>query len=165
MKATAIAAILIAVCAFNAPAAAADSLALPMDVSATVVANCRITVPPLSFGSYDPLVSNANTPADASTVIIVACTRSIGTTVVFDVGHHPVASDRGMAGPGSELLRYQIYRDSARSQIWGQGADAMRVVSTGVGNPQQLTVFGRIPPRQEVAPGSYADVLTATVDF
>ena len=165
MRATGIGAILIAVCATIAPAFGEESLASRMDVTATVVANCRLTVPPLSFGVYDPLDGNSVTPADASTVITVVCTRSIGTALVFDVGHHPVANDRGMAGPGSELLRYQIYRDPARSEIWGQGADAVRVTSAGVSSPQQLTVFGRIPPRQEVVPGSYADVLTATVDF
>ena len=70
-----------------------------------------------------------------------------------------------MNGPGTEVLQYQIYRDAARSQIWSQGSDSFRLVTNGVSSPNQLTVFGRIPPRQEVEPGAYTDVLTATVDF
>jgi spore coat protein U-like protein len=73
--------------------------------------------------------------------------------------------DRAMSGPGVSHLRYQIYRDSARSQVWSQGTEAMRVVAHGVNVRDQFTVFGRIPPSQEVDPGAYSDVLTATVDF
>jgi spore coat protein U-like protein len=121
-------------------------------------------VPPLSFGVYDPLAAHTSSPADASSVISVSCTRSIGAAVSFDFGHNG-GTDRSMGGPGPDLLHYQIYRDSARSQIWGVGGDSVRVTSRGVTSPEQLTVFGRIPPRQEVAPGAYTDVLTATVDF
>ena len=41
----------------------------------------------------------------------------------------------------------------------------LQYVSEGIHKPQQLTVYGRIPPGQEVASGVYTDVVTATVDF
>ncbi len=146
--------------------ARADSLNTRMEVSASVLANCRLVVPPLSFGTYDPLSANANQPADASASVTLICTRNTTASVAFDLGLHPEnGSDRGMNGPGSEVLHYQIYRDPARSQIWSQGSEAVRVLTHGILTPDQLTVFGRIPPRQEVDPGAYTDVLTATVDF
>jgi spore coat protein U-like protein len=104
-------------------------------------------------------------PADASTVISVTCTRNTGAAVSFDFGMNSASGpDRGMSG-GSDVLRYQIYRDAARSLVWSRGADALQVVSRGVSSSELLTVFGRIPPNQEVAPGAYSDLLTATVDF
>jgi spore coat protein U-like protein len=144
----------------------ADSLGERMDVTATVVANCRLTVLPLTFGAYDPLAVHAAQPDDASTILIVNCTRNTSTSVSFDLGHNAAGNgDRAMSGPGSMRLEYQIYRDPARAQVWATGADSVRFFSRGISNPEQLTVFGRILPRQEVEPGAYLDVLTATVEF
>jgi spore coat protein U-like protein len=140
----------------------ADSIAARMDVTASVVANCRLTVPSLAFGIYDPLVANAAQPADVSAVVTVTCTRNTGASLSFDTGLH---AQRSMSGRGAEGLHYDIYRDSAHSQIWGRGGDAIHLTSKGTNQPQQLMVFGRIPPRQEVEPGAYSDVLTAAVDF
>jgi len=145
-------------------AARAGSIAVRMDVTASVVANCRLTVPSFSFGIYDPLLANAAQPADVSAVVTVTCTRNTGASLSFDTGLHG-ASHRSMAGSGAEGLHYDIYRDAAHSQIWGEGSDAIHLTSKGTDQPQQLTVFGRIPPQQEVAPGAYSDVLTAAVDF
>lgn len=149
-----------------ATVAGAETLGQQMEVTATVVANCRLVVPPLSFGTYDPLDGHSVQPADASTVITVTCTRSTGAAVAFDFGLNSLSgSDRAMSGGGAERLRYEIYRDAARSLVWSRGTDAVRVISRGISSAEQLTVFGRIPPRQEVAPGAYSDLLTATVDF
>ncbi len=145
----------------------ADSITTRMEVTATVVSNCRLVIPPLSFGTYDPLAANSTQPADASVEVTLNCTRNTAASVSFDLGIHSAgaAFDRAMAGPGPEHLHYQIYRDAARSQVWSGGTEALRIVAHGVAAPDQLTVFGRIPPSQEVEPGAYSDVLTATVDF
>ncbi len=166
MTRTALVALLIVSAIAVADVSRADSIGLRMEVTATVVTNCRVIVPPLSFGTYDPLATHATQPADASVNLTVTCTRNTAAAVSFDFGlHAPSGSDRAMSGQGPEPLHYQIYRDAARLQVWAQGSEAMRVISHGVGTPDQLTVFGRIPPRQEVEPGAYTDVLTATVEF
>ena len=54
-----------------AVAGRADSLGERMDVNATVVANCRLTVPALTFGAYDPLALHSVQPADAQTFVVV----------------------------------------------------------------------------------------------
>jgi spore coat protein U-like protein len=146
--------------------ARAGSISARMDVTATVVVNCRLSVPPLSFGTYDPLAANASQPADTSAIVTVTCSRNTTAALSFDFGLHALGgSDRDMRGPGTDNLRYQIYRDSARSQGWGQGGDALRILSKGITQPDEVTVFGRIPPQQEVQPGAYSDALTAVVDF
>jgi spore coat protein U-like protein len=161
-----IAVLIIAASVVAAVTARADSIGGRMDVSANVVANCRLIVPPLSFGTYDPLLTHAAQPSDASAVLTVTCTRNTGAALSFDAGQHgAVRGARSMSGPGVDGLHYDIYRDPAHSQSWGQGSDAVRLISKGINQPQQLTVFGRIPPQQEVEPGAYTDVLTAAVDF
>ncbi len=148
-----------------ATVAGAGSTAARMDVTATVVVNCRLSVPPLSFGAYDPLAANATQPADTSAVVTVTCSRNTTATLSFDFGLHALGVDRGLKGPGVDGLRYQIYRDSARSQVWGKGGDSFQLLSKGISQPELITVFGRIPPQQEVEPGVYSDALTAAVDF
>lgn len=159
-------AVLLSVSAISAGDSRADSLGSRIDVTATVVANCQLIVSPLSFGTYDPMTSHSVQPADATTVVTLSCTRNTGASLSFDFGlHAPAQGERVLAGPGPESLSYQIYRDAARSQVWARGAGSVHIVSRGISNPEQLTVFGRILPRQEVEPGAYTDVLTATVDF
>ncbi len=167
MSKRAILTLLIACSSIAAVAVArAGTVAARMNVTADVVVNCRLVVPPLAFGTYDPLAANASQPADASAVLSVTCTRNTSAALSFDAGLHPPGPGiRAMKGPGPETLQYQIYRDSAHSQVWGTGGDALQLVSKGIAQPQEFTVFGRIPPQQEIEPGAYSDVLTAAVDF
>src|SRR5512140_552984 len=82
-----------------AAAGSAATVAARMQVTATVPANCQLNVPALSFGTYDPLLTNATQPADAATVVTVSCTRNTSATFSFDFGMHAAdAVGRMMAG-------------------------------------------------------------------
>jgi spore coat protein U-like protein len=61
-------------------------------------------------------------------------------------------------------LNYQLFRNSARSQVWGSGAEAQQVVLLvpGSGN---VPVYGRIPGSQNVAAGAYSDTVNVTLTF
>src|SRR6185436_13430912 len=138
MKSSELIALLLATAVMVASPAAADSIGARMDVSATVVTNCRLVVPPLSFGTYDPLAANADQPADASVDLSLLCTRNTTAAISFDFGLHAVGvNGRGLNGPGAEVLTYQIYRDAAHSQVWSQGSNAMRLLTHGVSSPNQ----------------------------
>lgn len=145
---------------------AAEHLAATIEVSATVASNCRLTVNPLVFGSYDPLGSNSISALDATTPLMLTCTRDTQASINMDSGKNAVkGSPQRFLASGPPQLGYLVFRDSARTQNWGIGADALEFVSSGGKDGQSLTVFGRIPPGQEVPAGVYSDVLTATVDF
>ena len=75
---------------------------------------------------------------------------------------------------GSARLNYNLYRDAARTLIWGNGlsgtsvATASFTVGPGVGNgtrTAQLPVYGRVPPQQVVGMGAYSDTIVVTVTF
>jgi spore coat protein U-like protein len=135
----------------------ASAASLRVQVSATVTADCRIAVTDLSFGQYDPLGRNAGRELDAAAGVSMTCTREARATIILD-------SSRAMAG-GEQRVTYQIYRDAERTQVWGSGPNALRFVSTGGRKAQEFVVYARIPPGQEVVSGTYADVITANVDF
>lgn len=145
-------------------AQAEKTLTAKLAVSATVPPNCRLTVEPLAFGSYDPLGENAGRDLDATAAVVLTCTRDSHANVVMDSGRNGAGRVRSLSYAGS-MLAYEIYRDPARTQVWSTGGDAMRVVSRGLQSPSELVVYGRIPAGQEVPAGSYTDVITATVDF
>jgi spore coat protein U-like protein len=146
-----------------ATTARAASSTAQMDVSAVVAPDCRITVSNLAFGSYDPLAQNAAQDLNAAADVSMLCTKNSRASIIIDGGRNRVGSSRALQG-GSQQVSYQLYRDADRTQAWGS-EDALQYVSTGIGKPQQLRVYGRIPPGQEVASGVYTDVVTATVDF
>ena len=155
----------LAACLALATSLQAATSSAPLNVSADVPSNCVIATSNLAFGQYDPLVQNATQELDAAAEVTMVCTRSSRAAVSIDSGRNSIGSTRTLAG-SSQHVSYQLFRDSGRTQAWGGGgSDGLQFVSEGVHKPQQLTVYGRIPPGQEVASGMYTDVVTATVDF
>ena len=72
---------------------------------------------------------------------------------------------RKMTGPASALLSYALFSDSARTVNWGQTIGTDTVTGTGNGSIQAITVYGQAAAAQYVAPGAYADTITATVTY
>ena len=70
---------------------------------------------------------------------------------------------------GASLLRYNVYSDSARTQIWGNGTGGSSTVSdrfTISSSPTRrvYTIYGRIPNGQQLAQvGSYLDSISVLV--
>ena len=68
---------------------------------------------------------------------------------------------------GAEKLNYNLYLDAARTSTWGDATAATSwfMESNATGKPVTLTVFGRIPPGQDVAAGIYTDTIIVTIQF
>lgn len=140
-----------------------------LNVSASVSAACSISTNALAFGAYDPVGANAAAPLDASGGVVVTCTNGASTTVTLGQGAHAntgstdAAPIRRMAS-GGNFLSYALYQDASRSTTWGNTAGT-GVGHTGTGTATTITVYGRVAAAQNVASGSYTDVVVATVTF
>ena len=139
--------------------AASDSA--QMNVTVRVVPNCRIAVTDLAFGAYDPLVQHSTENLDGTAQVRVVCTKNERATIVMEENGSPVR----VLSNGSSQLSYGIYSDSARTHVWGGSGSGVQVTFEGGSQPQELTVYGRIPSGQVVPAGPYADAVTATVEF
>jgi spore coat protein U-like protein len=157
-------ALLITACLVVATTVQAGSNTSRLEVSAVVVADCRIVTSDLAFADYDPLLHHATQQLDAAAQMTMVCTRGAQAAIVIDGGRHSTGSNRALTG-GTQRVSYQLYRDEGRTQVWGSEGSGLQFVSNGVARPEQVTVYGRIPPGQEVQSGVYTDVVTATVDF
>jgi spore coat protein U-like protein len=115
-------------------------------------AQCNgISVTGVSFGAYDPFAG----PRDANGSIRFNCNGG-GPLVMLSAGGSGSTADRQMRA-GSETLRYNVYADAARTQVftWSLPGSGSRTI----------TFHGRIPAGQAVPPGAYADTLTVTLLF
>lgn len=126
-------------------------------------ADCTISVTSLSFGSYDVFRTMddladgrvdyqcTNLPSGAIPVL----TLSTGSSNDFQT--------RTMKN-SSESLKYNIYTDASRTEIWGDGGGQTAVI-TLENLSGSKTFFGTIPQRQNVKVGSYEDMLTVTLSY
>jgi spore coat protein U-like protein len=152
-----------------------------LTVNATVADNCTIGNSTLSFGAYDPLVTNASTDLSANTTISYACVKDPSDIIWIDLGaggHNgagPIAGDNAMeeTSNGTDHLSYQLYQNAGLTLKWGTGdpgatpasGKGVRVTSPGLGGTT-ITVYGVIPAGQNVtASATYSDSVTETINF
>jgi spore coat protein U-like protein len=70
-----------------------------------------------------------------------------------------------MADGNGRYIQYELYRDSARSQRWGNTPGTDSSDDTGSGSAQTATVYGRVPAQAVTAAGTYSDTVTVTLTF
>lgn len=157
------------------PACAALLLLLG-GLEARAAADCTVSAVGVNFGVYDPYITM---PDDSVGEITVICTHLSGPaievryTVTLSTGSGGSYAPRRLrAGPG--LLGYNLWSDSGRSSIWGNGSAGTVIVSgalrvgPGVGNGVRTAVhpiYGRIPALQDAAEGDYVDSIVATLTY
>lgn len=135
-----------------------------------LLCSCTVTAHPISFGSFAPL---SNTNLDIASSIDVSCT---GITTSLD--SLEVKMNAGSSGSfaarrmqsGANLLPYNIYKDPARSMIWGNGTGGYTglVVTNTLSLlswNSSVNVYGRIPAAPTSRPGSYVDTILVTVEW
>lgn len=152
------------------------ALALLLAPALSAAATCRIVSGgTLAFGPYDVLASN---PTDTQVDVTVTCERDGGPrklTLVMQVDrgrNGPSVNARRLArvGGGTSTLDYGLYRNAARSNVVGMsiGVDTLSVpisVDNKSSDTARLTLFGRIPPGQDVPAGDYSDSVQVTVSY
>jgi len=130
-------------------------------VTATVAATCTVSASALNFGNY------SGSLIDATSTVTVTCTN--GT--VFNIGLNAgtatgaTVSTRKMTGPASATLNYTLFRDSGRTQNWGNTVGTDTLITQANGTAVQYGVFGRLPAGQSVNPAVYSDTIIATVTY
>jgi spore coat protein U-like protein len=135
---------------------------LSVSVTATVVSNCALSVANLNFGSMSTLASNADTTGS----ITITCTNTTPYNIGLNAGTGTGATvaARKMT-KGAATIVYSLYKDSARSSVWGNTVGTNTAGGTGIGSAQTSTVFGRVPPQSVPAPGTYNDTIVVTATF
>lgn len=150
---------------------AALSVPSPAEAACNGLAGCSCTVTAsgVSFGNYNPLSSTAN---DVTGTVRVNCTLLLALagsfTVDLSAGASGSTSQRRLRR-GTDSLTYNLYTDAARTQIWGDGAGGSTRVTRNfaalLSFADTMTVYARLPARQNVSAGNYSDTIIVTVTY
>jgi spore coat protein U-like protein len=132
-----------------------------LTVRVTVQEACSIAGSTIDFGTYS---AGQQAALDAQGAVSYSGCAAGTLTIALDGGGAGTTANRAMTNGSGGSLNYQLFRNSARSQVWGSGAEAQQVVLLvpGAGN---VPVYGRIPGSQNVAAGAYSDTVNVTLTF
>ncbi len=129
-------------------------------------AACSFAGAAVAFGSYDSL---SLAPLDTIGTLVYQCNqKGHNVMITLSRGNGTSFATRRMTN-GSQQLSYNLYRDAARTIIWGDGSGGTQAYS--IKNPQPnnqnitVPIFGRIPAGQSATVGSYSDTITITMTF
>ena len=157
---------IVAISAVTHDSLAAQSATASLTVTASVTKNCTISTTPVNFGAYDTVAANATAPLDGIGTIVVTCTKGAAAKVGLSTGSNAQGTTRRMTTSATEFLNYELYKDAARTSVWGDGIDTgLDLGAAPNRNPRTFTTYGRVPAAQDATVGNYTDTVVATVNF
>ena len=132
---------------------------------------CTASATPTAFGSYNTF---SGTATDTTATVTVTCNALVSIAVVYTVklngGLGGAIGTRRMSNGVSSLF-YQLYTNTGRTTVWGDGTGGSQYVLDGyllqVATPviKSYTVYGRISALQNVTYGSYTDTVTILLSY
>lgn len=131
--------------------------------------HCTVSTTPVSFGSYDVF---STAPSDTTGTIAIYCNnpekKPMPVVVSINSGASGSFNPRQMrlAG-GTDRMNYYLFTAPSRTVIWGDGTGGSSVLTRMIvkTEPLNLTIFGRVPARQNLRTGAYSDNLVVTVEW
>lgn len=150
-------------------------------VSATIQAGCILgsggsdvaSYGTIDFGTLSTLPANVDVASSSGAgSIVIQCTPGTTVTIALDNGLNAtgsIASGRNLKNTATaETLGYQLYQDSNRATVWGNGSNggSTRSLTAATSAAQTLQVFARLFPRTPTpSAGTYTDTVTVTVSY
>lgn len=121
--------------------------------------------PGVSFGAY----SSLSGVKDAEATILMSCLPTLpALTVTYTLklgpGNGNSFSPRKMSA-GGYSLNYNLFRDTSRTQVWGDGTGGTVTVAASCTAACSQQVYGRVPAGQSVPAAQYSDSVLITVEF
>lgn len=127
-------------------------------------AACSVNTTGVSFGNYDIV---APVPLDSTGTISITCDEVPPSDVTISMGP---SVNSGIFNPrqmkhitGADLLNYNLFTKQSRTTVWGDGTGGTTNVVIKGTKKRTVTIYGSIPPKQNVTPGTYGDILTVTI--
>ncbi|MCA1585415.1 MAG: spore coat U domain-containing protein [Acidobacteria bacterium] len=126
-------------------------------------AQCSVSATAVAFGNYNVFATGN---VDSTATVTVNCTLLGTVSVQLNRGQFATSFSPRQMNRSGERLNYNLFFDSTRTQIWGDGTSGTVVWSAGlVSGNQSRTVYGRLFPLQNVTVGAYTDTVIVTAVF
>jgi spore coat protein U-like protein len=119
----------------------------------------------IRFGTYDVFATGALDTT--GTVSYICDNKDHDIQITLSRGRSATYRPRVMTN-GADQIAYNLYSDAAFTVVWGDLSEGTGVYTRH--NPPNgrwidLTVFARIPARQDVSVGTYTDSLVVEINF
>jgi spore coat protein U-like protein len=126
-------------------------------------AACTVSTTSVAFGTYDVFAATAT---DSTGVVSVRCDTRTTLSVQVGKGAAPTFLPRTLK-QATTSLNYNLYQDSARTVVWGDGTGGTSAFSVTVNAnvTRNQTLFARVPANQDVPAGAYTDTVVVTIVF
>lgn len=137
---------------------------VPFVVRVTNNSTCAVTTTNLDFGAQ----SDLSVAKLATNSIYITCTPGTAYTIGMSNGSSGASSPtlRKMTNAATtDYVGYSIYRDAARTQVWGDGVSGGMPSATGNGLAQSFTGYGIVPAQASPSPLDYTDTLIVTITY
>ncbi|QNP39468.1 Csu type fimbrial protein [Lysobacter solisilvae (ex Woo and Kim 2020)] len=133
--------------------------------NATLGGICSITAAPVNFGT----VANLSSGLSASGALSVTCSNTMPYSIALNAGtttgNTIAARKLALNGAGAGVVSYQLYQDSGRATLWGDGSSGATYPGTGSGTAQTIPVHAYVPNQATPGSGTYRDTVTATITY
>ncbi len=163
---------------FATPAFSAGELQGQLNIQITIGSGCTVTngsasgssntFGSLSFGEYNDLanlIDGRSLGSGGGSSFGLQCSAGTDYSVALSAGQNAAGSQRRMIN-AAEYVEYNLYKDSSRTQPWGDGgATGTALSGTGTGANEELIVYGRVPAQNTPSPGTYTDTVQVTVTW
>lgn len=155
--------------------ALSDQIAGTMTVTATVIDGCSVgnldtsggfnDFGAVEFGQHSNLLQSVDAQGGGSTGVgfELTCSTGLSYQIGLNDGLHASGGSRRMSDGNSNYVPYQLYRDNARTQLWGDTGTANELNTSGTGASQFHLVYGRIAATTTPPAGTYTDTIQVTV--
>lgn len=140
----------------------ARAVAVPLQVTGTVLSACKLAATPINFGTTSLLQNGA----DAQGSISVTCSRTTPYSIKLGGGNAAAADPeaRKLRQSSGDVVTYGIYQDAARTIPWGNLDSNDLDVGSATGTTQVFAAYGRVPA-QKAKPGTYSDTVLVEVTY
>ena len=134
-------------------------------VKLVVQESCTIGASPtdVDFGTVTRATAAVNT--DAAGALSVNCSAGTPWSIALNSGLNADTTSRRMIFGTTNFAPYQLFQDSARATLWGNGTTfGSALAGTGTGAAVNVPVYGRLTSLNFPA-GTYSDTVTATITY
>jgi len=127
-------------------------------------AKCTISSTAVTFGTYNVFSA---APVDSTGTVRYDCNGGANNVVIAITRGQSATFLPRTLKKGTESLAYNLYQDASRTTVWGDGTGGSQFYYAGnpPNNPVTVTIFGQIPPMQDISAGAYSDSVTVMVLF
>ena len=136
---------------------------------------CTLSTTAINFGNYNPLsaANNDTTGNIAVTCQIISGNNAVVSYVIILSTGNSLSYAQRYMNFGNNQLNYNIYTNTNRTSIWGNGTQSSTTISNSYVLSRQeypqktdnFTTYARAPGSQNLPSGVYNDTITVTVNF